>query len=153
MMIPAQAKALAESLHAGRLDSAGLPEARHLAAVAAQVPEDCQVVAWLHDAPEEGLVTYEALCEEGVSEEDIAALRLLDRSLWEGTYMDYIRSICAAPGPSGAKARRVKHADNHENKERPLGSSPGGMRLPGGRYERALALLEESMRARGELES
>jgi len=145
-----EAQQLAERLHADSLDKMGLPDTRHLAAVAASVPEFARVVAWLHDAPEDGLVTYEELEARSISAVDLEALKLLNRGEHEGTYMDYIRAIAEAKGLVGVIVRVVKRADNIENQTRPCAPGMEDMRSPGGRYDRALRIIKTAMNERGE---
>ena len=67
--------------------------------------------------------------------------------------MDYIRSIAEAEGPEGIVARAVKRADNIENQTRPCAPGMEDMRAPGGRYDRALKIIESAMDERGEMRS
>jgi hypothetical protein len=48
-------------------------------------------------------------------------------------------------------ARCVKRADNIDNQTRLCTEDMEAMRYPGGRYDRALHIIERAMRERGEL--
>jgi (p)ppGpp synthase/HD superfamily hydrolase len=144
------ARRIAERIYAGIEDQHGLPEGDHAAAVAAAVPEEDRVVAWLHDIVEDRYMTYEELIAEGISDTDLAALKLVTREPEDGTYMEYVRKIAAADGPEGVRARRVKDADREVNMSRPFHPDKADMRAPGGRYDRARKIIRRSMRERGE---
>lgn len=141
-MNPDNAKAIAAVLYHGREDWSGYPEFDHLAAVAAALPDDNhEVVAWLHDAVEDKLVTFGALRDAGLNDIQHKALFLLTRVSEDGTYIDYIRNIAKADGEAGAIARAVKLKDNQNNCERPCPADKQGMRAPGGRYDKARKIL------------
>lgn len=135
-----EAKAIATVLYHGRVDWSSLPEIGHMERVAYSVPPDCEVVAWLHDAVEDGLTTFGALKEAGITDVEYSALFLLTRMPEEG-YLDYIRAIRAADGQAGEIARIVKLADNRDNMNRPCPADKLGARAPGGRYDKAYKIL------------
>jgi len=136
-----QARAIAQVLYHGRVDWSSKPEFEHLERVAYNVTTHCQVVAYLHDAVEDGLTTLGALRDAGISDTEYNALFLLTR-MPEETYLDYIRCIAHAEGEAGEIAVEVKLADNHDNCSRPCPADKMGMRAPGGRYDKAGQILE-----------
>lgn len=140
-MIPSEARAIVAVLYYGRVDWSSEPEFGHLERVAEKVKLRSKVVAWLHDAVEDGLTTFGALKEAGISDTEYKALFLLTR-LPEETYLDYIRAIAVADGDAGEIATEVKLADNDENCTRPCPADKQGMRQPGGRYDKARKILE-----------
>jgi (p)ppGpp synthase/HD superfamily hydrolase len=144
MMTPEQAEAIARSAHEGQLDDSGIPVIEHVAAVAAAVPEDCKVVAWLHDVLEDTDVTYTNLVDEyGIDLEDLHAIWLITRRDNE-PYRTYLNAI--AQSSLGRKARIVKLADNLHNQSRP-NPRPGMLE----RYKRAEEILRAAMKEKGEL--
>jgi hypothetical protein len=64
----------------GQQDAAGELVIQHLGRVAARVPANAQVVAWLHEVLESTAVPEETLLAEGLSTGELRALRLLVRS-------------------------------------------------------------------------
>src|SRR5215211_6782361 len=62
-----RAQALAEELHRGERDPAGAPLIDHVRRVAAAVPSDARVVAWLHEVLEYTSTSEHALLGEGIS--------------------------------------------------------------------------------------
>lgn len=137
-----EARAIAAVLYHGRLDWSSEPEFDHLKRVAQKtlVP-DAVPVAWLHDAVEDGLTTFGALKDAGLSETQYNTLFLLTR-MPEETYLDYIRCIAKAEGKAGEWAREIKLIDNEENCTRPCPADKLGMRQPNGRYDKARKILE-----------
>jgi hypothetical protein len=84
-----RARALAERLHHGQRDAGGAPLIDHVRRVAAAVPRDARVVAWLHELLEYTSISDEALLAEGLSLDELRALRLLEtrirartRAIW-----------------------------------------------------------------------
>lgn len=96
-LTPAGAEAVARAAHAGRTDKAGRPYAEHLRAVAEGVRrrggDDEQVVAaWLHDAVEDGRLSWQWLEEAPLT----------------GRARDIVRAVTRRPGePPEAYAARV----------------------------------------------
>src|ERR1017187_3449578 len=131
-----EARAIAAVLYHGRVDWSSLPEFDHLERVADRVVITSEVVAWLHDAVEDGLTTLAALREAGINDVEYNALFLLTR-MPEESYLDYIRGIANAEGEAGEVAVEVKLADNADNCNRPCPADKMGMRQPGGRYDKA----------------
>ena len=98
--------------HRGQYDKSGLPYVTHPLHVADSMEsEDECVVALLHDVLEDTDITVEDLTQIGISDRQIAALRLLchDDSV---PYLEYVQAIRADP-----IARKVKLADLHHNSD------------------------------------
>jgi (p)ppGpp synthase/HD superfamily hydrolase len=109
-----RARALAERLHHGQRDAGGAPLIDHVRRVAAAVPRDARVVAWLHEALEYTSISEEALLTEGLSLDELRALRLLthDKDARSNTtYLAHVELIARAKGASAGVARTVKRAD------------------------------------------
>lgn len=142
-MTPQEARAIAALLYHGRLDWSSEPEFGHLKRVAAgarHLGVDAVACGWLHDAVEDGLTTFGALKEVGLSDTQYKTLFLLTR-MPEETYLDYIRCIAAADGLAGEWAVGIKLLDNEDNCTRPCPADKLGMRQPGGRYDKARKIL------------
>ena len=105
---------LALEVHRGQIDKAGRPYILHpLRLMAAMTSEEARVVAVLHDVVEDSEATFEDLAALGLSEEALAALRLLthhDDDGSEANYFAYVARIKANP-----LARAVKLADLADN--------------------------------------
>lgn len=151
-MKPDQAREIVEDLYEDRRDKLGFPEFVHIEAVARgaaraadaapvddAVVDDAAVVGWLHDAVEDGLLSFRELYHDltGVQFE---ALLMITRD-GRLTYMNYIRMLRDYPGVVGEIVRAVKLADLEHNISRPCPEHMQGMREPGGRYDRALKCL------------
>jgi hypothetical protein len=109
-----RARALAERLHRGQRDAGGAPLIEHVRRVAAAVPEDARVVAWLHEVLEHTSISEEELLAEGLSLDELRALRLLthDRdSRSNASYLAQVELIARAKGAGAGVARGVKRAD------------------------------------------
>ena len=148
MMTEERARELAEDAYEDRRDKLGYQEIEHVTAVAEAVPsgDTCRAVAWLHDAVEDGLLSFRQMYEE-MSSDQFQALLLVTREPGLGlTYMNYIRTIADAPGLAGEVARVVKIADLEHNMRRPCPPEMEGMRRPGGRYDRAIKIMREAVR-------
>ncbi len=144
---PEAAERIARQAHAGVDDRHGIPYICHVERVAAAAPEHARAVAWLHDTVEDTSVSSADLADAGASPEQLRALELVTRPA-ELTYMDYVRRLAAGPGPAGAIARAVKHADLHDNLNRPRTPEMDGIER---RYLRALKIVHGAMTAAGEL--
>ena len=115
----------------------------HVTRVAAATPEFARPVAWLHEVLEWTSVPEEELLAEGVSDDELRALRLLTRTLGRGSesgYLSHVTMIARADGLAGMLARAVKVSDLKDRLRHP-GPRLGGSRPP---YERALRLILES---------
>src|SRR3954463_2249007 len=105
------ARAIATTAHRGALLD-------HVRRVAASVPAWARTVAWLHEVLERTDIPEEVLLREGLSFEELRALRLLSR---EESYSDlaslgHIELIARAGGTAGRLARAVKGADLEDRK-------------------------------------
>ena len=117
--VPAQmdadrARALAERLHHGQRHRDGTALIEHVRRVAAAVPGDALVVAWLHELLEHTAISEEALLADGVSLAELRAIRLLTRDLdlrSDETYLAHVKRVVRARGPGADLARTVKRAD------------------------------------------
>ena len=98
--------------HRGQYDKSGLPYITHPLHVAESMEtEDECVVALLHDVLEDTDITIEDLTRIGISDRQIAALKLLchDDSV---PYLEYVQAIRVDP-----IARTVKLADLYHNSD------------------------------------
>ena len=98
--------------HRGQYDKSGLPYISHPLHVAESMEtEDECVVALLHDVLEDTDITIEDLTRIGISDRQIAALKLLchDDSV---PYLEYVQAI-----RGDQIARKVKLADLHHNSD------------------------------------
>ena len=98
-----RAQALAEALHHGQLDPAGTPLIDHIRRVAAAVPDDARVVAWLHQALEHTSISEQELLSKGLSRDELRALRLLTRDTTTQSttrYLAHVETIAGASGPA-----------------------------------------------------
>jgi hypothetical protein len=119
----------------------------HPERVAAAVPDDCKVVALLHDAVEDGHLPYRAAAM-ALDSAPAEALWLLTRDEHNSyaEYIDQIARLSTPPfisrwGEPARIARLVKIADLRDNLYgRPEGPPPDSLRR---RYEKALMVLEE----------
>jgi len=109
-----RAQALAEWLHHGQREAGGAPLIDHVRRVAGAVPHNARVVAWLHEVLEHTATSEEALLAEGLSSDDLRAIRLLSRNIVSrshASYLAHVEQIVSAEGPGAATARTVKRAD------------------------------------------
>ena len=109
-----RARALAETLHHGQLDASGAPLIDHIRRVAAAVPGEARVVAWLHEALERTSISEEELLSTGLSHDELRAIRLLTRdtnSRSNTRYLAHVKRIARAGGAGAHVARCVKRAD------------------------------------------
>ena len=146
-----EAQKLAEKLYWGKEDLVGLPAIDHPRRVSEAVSERAKVIGWLHDVTEDGLVKMFAIAKF-LSHQEAVALSLLDRnSRWytsgakRKSYAEYICWIAYYPGLAGDIAREVKLADLRDNMTRTCPADMLDMRRPGGRYDKAVRILEEAM--------
>jgi hypothetical protein len=139
-----RARLLALRIHGSQLEPTGAPLIAHLRRVALATPEFARPVAWLHEALEWTSVAEQELLAAGVSDVELRALRLLNRSTARGShegYLAHIEMIARAGGRSGRLARSVKLADlrdriRHDHRQ------ADGSRLP---YEQALELILDAL--------
>jgi hypothetical protein len=135
------ARAIAERAHREQLDTDGTRLIAHVRRVAAATSGPARTVAWLHEVLESTDMAEETLLAEGLSDDELRALRLLtrlpgDRS--EERYLAHIARIAASAGLSGTLARTVKQADLEDRLQHPC-RRPDGWFPPHGR---GLAALE-----------
>jgi hypothetical protein len=108
------ARAIAERLHVGDCEEDGTPVIRHVQRVATMVPEEARAVAWLHEVLEWTAVTEQELLIAGLTNDELRALRLLNRttdSHSDRRYLAHLDLVAHATGDSGRMARIVKTAD------------------------------------------
>ena len=100
---------LASDAHRGQYDKGGLPYITHPLHVADQMKtEDECVVALLHDVMEDTGLTEFNLKEWGISDRQIAALKLLCHDEWV-PYLEYIQRIRIDPIATAVKIEDLKH--------------------------------------------
>jgi hypothetical protein len=142
-----RARALAESLHDGQRDEGGAPLIEHVRRVAAVVSRDACVVAWLHEAFEHTSISAQSLLTDGVSTDELRALKLLtrDQDLRSDTgYLAHVQEIADATGAGARIARSVKRADLADRAVH-CSTRADGWSPP---YELGLALLQRTASAR-----
>lgn len=138
-----RARALAETLHRGQRDAGGAPLIDHVRRVAMAVPPDARVVAWLHELFEHTAISEQALLTEGLTTDELRALRFLTRrtdSRATAIYLAHIELLALARGPGAHLARTVKRADLTDRAQHPS-IRPDGWSPP---YELGLELLENA---------
>jgi hypothetical protein len=131
--VPAQmdadrARTLAERLHHGQRHRDGTALIEHVRRVASAVPGDARVVAWLHEALEHTAIAEEALLADGVSLDELRAIRLLTRDLAlrsDETYLAHVERVARARGPGADLARAVKRADLADRAHHAPGNGAG----------------------------
>jgi hypothetical protein len=139
-----RARLLALRIHGGQLEPTGALLIAHVRRVALATPEFARQVAWLHEVLEWTSVAEQELLAAGLSEVELRALRLLNRSTARGShegYLAHIEMIARAGGRAGTLARNVKLADlkdriRHDHRQ------ADGSRLP---YESALELILDAL--------
>ena len=129
--------ALAARLHDGQREHGGSLLLDHVRRVAGAVPDDARVVAWLHESLEHSSISELALIAEGVSHDELQAIRLLTRvgePSSDAIYLAHVERIARARGPGAGVARSVKRADLADRAAhpsiRPDGWSPPYSRGP-----------------------
>lgn len=131
---------LAYRAHEGQKDRSGLPYILHPVHLAEQMTtEDSCVVAMLHDVLEDTDMTEEDLREEGFTERQIEAVKLLTRTE-EEDYFEYVRRI-----RENDLACAVKLADLAHNMDRtrlPEYSEKDEARYE--KYQKAVQILTEN---------
>jgi hypothetical protein len=135
-----RAQVIAEGLHAGDREEDGIPVLWHVRRVARRTPAEARSVAWLHEVLEFTAVTEQKLLQEGVTSEELRALRLLHRTAdtrSDRVYLAHLELIVRAAGRSGNLARMVKIADLEDRRLHPR-VRPDGWSPP---YELGLQLL------------
>ncbi|HET6547394.1 MAG TPA: hypothetical protein VFG79_02980 [Solirubrobacter sp.] len=109
-----RARVIAERLHRHDREEDGTPLLGHVRRVAAAVDDDERAAAWLHEALEWTEVSEHELLAQGLTGDQLRALRLLSRNVdsrIDEYYLAHLELIARADGRSGRLARRVKIAD------------------------------------------
>jgi hypothetical protein len=122
------ARAIAARLHAGESEEDGTPVMRHVQRVVSRTPAEARTVAWLHEALESAAVSEQELLAHGLTDDELRALRLLDRtkgSRSDDVYLAHVDLIAHAAGHSGELARMVKRADLEDRLANPRVRSDG----------------------------
>jgi hypothetical protein len=122
----------------------------HVRRVVARTPPEAHVVAWLHEVLESGAITEQDLLAEGLSSDELRALRLLTRtggSRSDRVYLEHLELIARAAGLSGHLARLVKLADLEDRRRHPR-RRPDGWAPPYARGQRMLIDAELARAAR-----
>ena len=135
------ARTLAERLHEGQRDAGGAPLIEHVRRVAEAASPTARVVAWLHEAFEHTSISEEAMLAEGLSTDELRAIRLLTHDIGSGSdvsYLAHVEMIARARGAGARLARAVKRADLADRTLHPS-IRPGGWSPP---YELALEILQ-----------
>ena len=138
-----RARALAERLHRGQRDTGGALVIDHVRRVVTAVSGDARVVAWLHEVLEHTAISEETLLQEGLSSEDLRAIRLLTHSITSGSdtsYLAHVERIARATGPGAGIARTVKRADLADRAVHPSARADGWSPP----YELGLEILERN---------
>jgi hypothetical protein len=134
------ARAIAKTVHQGQQTSAGSPLFDHVRRVAAAVPKQARVTAWLHDVLERTDLTIGQLRIRGVSPVELSALVFLTRPNCDD-YRSYVQRIADTPGPAGALARVVKLADLEDHLADP---APASTSTPPYAWARRTILLAQT---------
>lgn len=137
------ARAIAERLHAGDLEADGTPLMSHIRRVALTVPAEARTAAWLHEAFEWTTVAEHELLADGLTNDELRALRLLYRAAGPystAVYLAHLELLVRAGGASGALARMVMLADLEDRRVYPRVRSDGWSPP----YARGLEALREA---------
>ena len=139
-----RARAIAERWHRVDREEDGTPLLLHVRRVALRTPVDARALAWLHELLEWTCIDERELLAEGLSSEELRALRLLKRRTDSRStigYLGHLRLIAVAAGDSGLLARTIKLADLEDRRRHPH------VRLDGWSppYARALEILRSGV--------
>jgi hypothetical protein len=113
-MDASSARGIAEQVHAGARESDGTLRIWHVRRVARDSAGSTRVVAWLHETLATGAISEEALLMEGLTAEELRALRLLalpDIASSDAAYLAHLELIVHAAGWAGELARTVQAVD------------------------------------------
>jgi hypothetical protein len=135
-----RAQSIAERWHREDREEDGTPLLWHIRRVARSVPPEAQALAWLHEVLEWTFIDERELLSEGLTTEELRALRLLKRTSdthSSGVYLAQLQLVAAAAGDAGRLARKVKLADLADRHRHPH-VRDDGWAPP---YERALRIL------------
>jgi len=132
---------IAVAAHKGAVDKGGQPYILHPLAVMMDLKTDQEkIVGVLHDVVEDTDWTFEALKEEGFSEEVIEALRSVTKSDSDSSYIDFIERAKA-----NFIGRNVKIADLKHNMDLSRIHSISNLDLERfERYKKSLEILERT---------
>jgi len=132
---------IAVTAHKGAVDKGDKPYILHPLAVMMSLETDVEkIVGVLHDVVEDTHWSFEALREEGFSEDIIEALRSVTKSDEDSSYIDFIKRA-----KNNAIGRKVKIADLKHNMD--ISRIPSIVNLDIERLERyrkSLEILEAS---------
>jgi len=145
-MEPDRARAIAERWHRVDQEEDGTPLLMHVRRVACSTPADARGLAWLHELLEWTSIDERELLTEGLTSDELRALRLLKRrtdSRSTAAYLGHLRMIAVAAGDSGRLARIIKLADLEDRRRHPH------VRLDGWSppYAHALQILRSGLAA------
>jgi len=138
-----RARSIAHERHAGDREESGAPLLRHIRRVASRTPAEARAVAWLHEMLEWTSVPEQELLAEGLTSDELRALRLLERTgdaRSDHIYLAHVELIACAAGRAGYLARTVKIADLEDRLLHPR-VRPGGWSPP---YGQGLQRLVET---------
>lgn len=91
------------------MDKGGVPYFCHCAFVAGtDTPIEDQILGYLHDVPEDGVMTIVELAAEGFPADILADLYLLTRKDGQD-WKDYIKGIAQSPRATRIKLRDLRH--------------------------------------------
>jgi len=132
---------IAVAAHKGAVDKGGQPYILHPLAVLMDLKTDQEkIVGVLHDVVEDTDWTFEALKEEGFSEEVIEALRSVTKSDSDSSYIDFIERAKA-----NFIGRNVKIADLKHNMDLSRIHSISNLDLERfERYKKSLEIIEKT---------
>lgn len=143
-----RARAIAERLHTGESDEMGRAVLAHVRRVVTAAPDEARAVAWLHEVLECTAVPEQELLEQGLTMDELRALRLLRRAgdpHSDRAYLAHVQLIARAAGVSGSLARMVKVADLEDRRRHPRVRADGWAPP----YDHGLLLLRAAHAAHG----
>lgn len=114
VMDPERAQALAETVHHGQCDPGGAPLLDHVRRVVMAVPRTARPAAWLHEVLAHSSISEETLLTEGLSLDELRALRLLARAAdarSNEVFLAHVTLIASARGPGAGLAQNITRAD------------------------------------------
>ena len=109
-----RAQSIAVRTHLGERDPDGAAVLAHVERVVRATPTEAHVIAWLHEVLERGAVTEHELLAEGLSAEELRAVRLVTAPSWsrsDRVWLGHVELVARAAGWPGRVARTVKQAD------------------------------------------
>jgi hypothetical protein len=139
-----RARSIAERRHADDREEDDVPLLRHVRRVASRTPGEARAVAWLHEVFKWTAVGEHELLTEGLTSDELRALRLLHRngdSRSNRDYLAHLGLIACSAGPAGHLARALKIADLEDRLLHPRVGSDGWSPP----YARGLPLLLQAI--------